>query len=276
MSSATPRAATSTSGAMGTDAVLELVQQVAEEVVLPRWRHLADAEIDQKSPGDYVTVADREAELRLTEEFARRAPGAVVVGEEASFADPTRMDAAATADWCLLVDPVDGTRNFVRGSADFAVMVAEVRSGVSTRSWIWQPVHQRAFVAERGAGATLNGVLMPRREGAPQRPPVGTSSQRRLQGFDGGGALAAVHHGSWCAGIDYPRVAMGEVDYLVYKNVKPWDHVPGQLLLAETGGTSRTWEGEQYTPGHRGPGLIAAGSAAIWDTLWSVWSDACI
>lgn len=265
---------TSTGTAMGTDAVLDLIQQVAADVVLPRWRHLADAEIDEKHPGDYVTVADREAERLLTDEFARRAPGAVVVGEEATFADASRLDAVATAEWCLLVDPVDGTRNFVRGSDDFAVMVAEVRHGTPTRSWIWQPVHERAFVAERGAGATLNGVPMPRHDGPLVRPPVGTSSQRRLQGFTGGGALAPVRHGSWCAGIDYPRVATGEVDFLVYKNVKPWDHVPGELLLAETGGTSRTWEGLAYTPDHRGPGLVAAGSAAIWDAVWQVWGDA--
>lgn len=259
---------------MRTDEVLELMRQVADEVILPRWRHLADAEIDQKNPGDFVTIADREAEIALTAEFGRRAPGAVVVGEEATFADPSRLDAVATAEWCLLVDPVDGTRNFVHGREDFAVMVAEVRAGEPTRSWILQPILGHAYVAEAGGGATRDGVLLPRREGELGRKPVGVSSLRRLHGFDDGGAIAPVAMGAWCAGVDYPRVAIGEQDFIVYKNVKPWDHVPGALLLRETGGVSRTPAGDHYAPDWAGPGLIAAGSEAIWRALGGVWPRA--
>ena len=63
------------------------------------------------------------------------------------------MDRFLAADHAFTVDPVDGTKNFVNGSKDHAVMVAEVRGGEVVRGWIWQPQHETAYVAERGAGA---------------------------------------------------------------------------------------------------------------------------
>ena len=158
---------------------------------------------------------------------------------------------------------MDGTRNFVRGNADFAVMIAEVRSGTAVRSWILQPALGHAYVAEAGAGATRDGEPMARREGSPARP-QGVASQRRLIGFDADAALAPIIFGAFAAGIDYPRVATAAVDFVVYKNLHPWDHVPGSLLLRETGGVTRLRDGRDYRPGDAGPGVIGAGTDAIW------------
>ena len=81
------------------------------------------------------------------------------------------------ADHAFTVDPVDGTKNFVKGSPDHAVMVAEVRGGESVRAWIWQPQHERAYVAERGAGAWRNGERLSRAR-AGRRP--GRVARRHL------------------------------------------------------------------------------------------------
>lgn len=264
---ATPRL-----GAMSTtDDVLELVQQVASDLVTPRFRALAAGEVDQKNPGDFVTVADREAEVALTAALGRMFPGAVVVGEEACFADPSREFTLGGIDHAFTVDPVDGTRNFVNGSPDHAVMVAEVVRGEQARAWIWQPEHGRAFVAERGAGVELNGArLQPvPRDGLPR----GATSRARRHGFDGGGALAAVTRTAWCCGIDYPRLLLGDVDYLVYQAVHPWDHLPGSLMVTELGGAVRQFDGTDYRPGFTGSGLLAAATPAVWDTVRDAWGD---
>jgi len=245
------------------EAVLDLMRAVAEEQILPRHRRLAEGDVDQKAPGDFVTIADREAERVLTRELTAMAPGCLVIGEEACFSDPALEGAAGSAEHAFLVDPVDGTRNFVRGSADFAVMIAEVRSGVAVRSWILQPALGHAYVAEAGAGATRDGEVLPRREGGPVRP-QGVASQRRLIGFDADATLSPIVFGAFAAGIDYPRVATGAVDFVVYKNLHPWDHVPGSLLLRETGGVTRLRDGHDYGPGDTGPGVIGAGTDAIW------------
>ena len=137
---------------MDTAAVTAAIREVADTEILPKFRALADDEIIEKRPGDVVTVADRLAEQALTRIFRAANPDCLVVGEEGIYADPTPLKALPTADLAWVIDPIDGTRNFASGSPDFAVMVAEVRSGVTTRGWIWQPQFGRGYVVERGAG----------------------------------------------------------------------------------------------------------------------------
>ncbi|WP_148615959.1 inositol monophosphatase family protein [Nocardioides rubriscoriae] len=200
---------------METEDVLALLQEVAAEVVDPRFRSLRRGEVTSKRrPGDLVTVADREAEVLITAALRGSHPDAVVLGEEAVAADPSLLRGWAHAPHVFTVDPVDGTRNFVQGSPDHAVMVAELRDGVVVRSWIWQPQHRTAYVAERGAGAWRDGVrLDTTRTAHPSRSRTGS-----------------------CCGVDYPRLATGEAGWGVWFKTKPWDHAPGSLLLTEAGG----------------------------------------
>ena len=137
---------------LSTDAVLDLLREVAAEVITPRFRSLADGEVMEKNPGDLVTVADHEAEVLITDRLMAAYPDAVVLGEEAYAADHTLMERYLAAEHAFTVDPVDGTKNFVHGSPDHAVMVAETLGGETVRGWIWQPEHDVAVVAERGAG----------------------------------------------------------------------------------------------------------------------------
>ena len=127
---------------LDTDAVLDLVKEVAEKVVTPRFRVPRAGEVDEKGPGDLVTVADRESERLLTRFLRDAYPDAVVLGEEAYAARPELLEEFQAAEHAFTVDPVDGTKNFVKGSPDHAVMVAEVRDGESVRAWIWQPQHE--------------------------------------------------------------------------------------------------------------------------------------
>lgn len=250
---------------METDDVLTLLQEVAAEVVNPRFRALTDQDIAEKNPGDLVTVADREAEARITEALTGAYPDALILGEEATATDATLLDRFRSAAHAFTIDPVDGTKNFVHGSADHAVMVAEVRSGLTVRSWIWQPQHQRAYVAERGAGAWCNGRRL-------IRPPVGED----LRGITARwswigramGALRALELTWVCCGVDYPKLVEGEADYALYRHGKPWDHAPGSLLLAEAGGFLGTFDDESYRPqGDPSAGLVAAADRATYDLV---------
>ncbi|WP_281964209.1 inositol monophosphatase family protein [Serinicoccus marinus] len=257
--------------ALTTDAVLTLLQEVADEAITPRFRALADDEIGSKShPGDLVTVADREAEVLITRELRAAYPDAVVLGEEAFADDPAIMDAFRGAEHAFTVDPVDGTRNFVHGSPDHAVMVAETRAGTTVRAWIWQPQHRLAYVAERGAGATRNGErLPPLRPGTdPARWRVHTSARRQVGESLGGTAPMAL---TWVScGIDYPKLAEGACDALVYHGTRPWDHVPGALLVHEVGGLVATDEGEAYAPRSDPGGILATAGQAVLDRLRQV------
>jgi len=248
-----------------TDDVMTLLEDVAEEVINPRFRTLSSEQISEKNPGDLVTVADREAEVRITEVLRREYPDALVLGEEAFAGDAGLMDRFRAADHAFTVDPVDGTKNFVNGKADHAVMVAELLGGDVVRSWIWQPQHRLAYVAERGAGAWRNGERL-------TRPPLGEELRgvTARRGWIGRalGALQALDLTWVCCGVDYPKVTEGAADYALYRRAKPWDHAPGMLLLTEAGGFVGTFDGRPYRPQQEPPkGLITAADEATYDVV---------
>lgn len=250
---------------MRTDEVLTLLQDVAAQVIEPRFRALGDDEVAHKGPGDLVTIADREAEELLTAALAAAYPDALVLGEEAASADPSLLDRFRAAEHAFTVDPVDGTRNFVHGSPDHAVMAAEVRHGEVVRSWIWQPQHRTAYVAERGAGAWRDGVRL-------TRPPLGAElrgvTSRRSWLGRALGTLRELEPTWICCGVDYPKVVEGEADYALYRGTKPWDHAPGALLLAEAGGFLGTFDGRPYDAQAELPsGLVAAADRATYDLV---------
>ena len=250
---------------METDDVLALLREVADEVITPRFRDLAAGEVTEKNPGDLVTVADHEAEVRITEALHRAYPEALVLGEEATAADPSLLKAFRSAEHAFTVDPVDGTRNFVHGSPDHAVMVAELRDGDVVRSWIWQPQHETAYVAERGAGAWRDGERL-------VRPPVGGElrgvTSRRSWIGRALGTLKALELTWVCCGVDYPKLVEGAADYAVFRKSLPWDHAPGSLLLTEAGGHVGSFGGVPYRPREEPPlGLIAAADRATYELV---------
>ncbi len=249
--------------------MLELVQDVAARVITPRFRSLGEGEVDEKNPGDLVTVADREAEVELTAALSAAHPGAVVLGEEAYAEDPSVMARYTGAEHAFTVDPVDGTKNFVQGSPDHAVMVAELRRGRVVRSWIWQPQHEAAYVAELGAGAWRGAERLTRT--APGVAPAawrGATSRRRWLGRPVAGMPPLGL--TWvCCGVDYPHLVAGDTDVLLYADALPWDHAPGSLLLSEAGGRLGLADGSPYDPTrpHRfadGGALVSAADEVSW------------
>ncbi|WP_152186810.1 inositol monophosphatase family protein [Segeticoccus rhizosphaerae] len=257
---------------MDTDEVLDLMRSVAAEVITPRFRALAEGEVMEKNPGDLVTVADHESEVLITQALDAAYPQAVVLGEEASAVDPGLVQRFMAADHGFTVDPVDGTKNFVHGSPDHAVMVSEVKGGETVRGWIWQPEHGTAWVAENGAGVFRDGERITRPAVEEGTPPRGATSMWTRRGQALGDLPPLV--GSWvCCGIDYPRLIEGAVDYLVYSHSNFWDHLPGTLMAAEAGGAYGHPDGSRYDAHSRPGGLLVASDPATLRTVQAAWPD---
>ncbi|MCC5580114.1 inositol monophosphatase [Microtetraspora sp. AC03309] len=253
--------------------VTEILIDAAEIAILPRFRALADGEVAEKSPGEVVTVADREAE----ELISRRLRGVVdapVVGEEAAAGDPRLLMALREAPVAWLVDPLDGTSNFVAGRSEYAVMAALVRDGETVAAWIVRPAEGYVYVAERGSGAWRDGVRV-RREPAPTDPAAlrGAALTRFLdppakaQVEAAAPRFAALGPGTGCAGVDYPRLLDGEQDFVLFQRTLPWDHAPGVLLLTEAGGVACRPDGSAYRPADPRPGLLNATDMNCWNTV---------
>ncbi|MFD5112328.1 inositol monophosphatase family protein [Streptomyces sp. NPDC058220] len=234
-------------------AVEEAVRAAAAAEIMPRFRQLAAHEIVEKSgPHDLVTIADRRAEEHLTAALTALLPGSVVVGEEAVHADPAVYAALRGDAPVWIVDPVDGTRQFVRGEPGFCTLVALAQGGEVLASWTYAAALDLMAVAVRGRGATLNGV--PLRSGAPapgavlavamSHPDYTTDEQKRaLLGLRTEG-IDARACGS--AGLEYLAVARGALDAVAFNWELAWDHAAGLLLVTEAGGVQTTLSGEPY------------------------------
>ncbi|MFE9256985.1 inositol monophosphatase family protein [Streptomyces sp. NPDC006879] len=237
----------------GLDQVEEAVRKAAAVEIMPRFRQLAAHEVDQKSgPHDLVTVADRRAEEHLTAALTALLPGSVVVGEEAVHADPSVYGALRADAPVWVVDPVDGTRQFVHGDPAFCTLVALAHRGELVASWTFAPALEEMATAVRGRGARLNGELI--RSGAPgpgaplevatSHPDFIDSDQvRALAGLQVAGVSPRP---CGAAGLEYLRVARGTLDALAFSWQSAWDHAAGLLLVAEAGGAQATLTGQAF------------------------------
>jgi len=258
------------------DRISAIVAETAEAEVRPRFRALAKGDVREKSAGDLVTVADEAAEAALARRLRDELPGSVVLGEEAAANEPAVLDYLAGDDPVWVIDPVDGTGNFARGVATFAVMLALVRRGETNAAWIHEPVAGRMTVASRGAGAWLDGERLwrpaPPRHAANMQGTLhasahGTPSLRRR--LDKRRHLVDAVTSLRCAGAEYVRMARGTQHFSIFTKLAPWDHAPGTLILAEAGGATRLSDGRAYTPQVRdAEALLLAPDEASWDTLY--------
>ncbi|MFC4173720.1 inositol monophosphatase family protein [Microvirga sp. GCM10011540] len=253
-----------------TDEVATIMRQAAAEAILPRYQTLLAGDVEEKTPGEVVTVADREAEQIISPRLAALLPGSRVVGEEAVATDPSLMN--GLDEGCVwLVDPLDGTANFVAGSSSFSVMVALLRDGQTVASWLLDPASGKLSVASRGDGAFIDGVqvrastaLLSTRECRGSVLTRFLPDELKEQVRVGSANFAEVLPGAKCAGADYPSIVKGTQNFLMFWRLLPWDHAPGALLVTEAGGHVARLDGSEYRPSDQRPGLLVGQSREVW------------
>ncbi len=264
------------------EAIAEILAEVGQEIVLPRFRSLEDHEVQTKESGELVTVADEAAEAEIGRRLLALRPESLLVGEEAVAKRPAVMDSLAGEAPVWVIDPIDGTGNFAAGRPVFAVMVALVRGGETLAAWIHDPVGRRTAVAERGSGAFMEGARLAVASGGPLDRLHGTlhagtfASRDMKRQIEGRRSRLRVGRSLRCAGHEYIRLASGDPDYhfSLFTKLMPWDHAPGVLIHREAGGVGRTLDGLDYGPARRGGhGLLLAPDLESWhalhDTLFS-------
>ncbi|WP_448663827.1 inositol monophosphatase family protein [Sphingomonas sp. CJ20] len=250
--------------------VSDLLQEVAFLKVMPRFRSLARNDVEEKSSGDIVTIADREAEEMIATALIRLMPTSRVVGEEAAFQNPALLnDLDDGTLW--LIDPIDGTANFAAGRSPFALMLALVSEGETLAGWIFDPVSGSLATAERGSGAWLAGTRITTQHGSPAasglRGAVFTNFMSSAMAQTVNARLSAIGEalpGYMCCGAEYPSIAQGEEDFALFGNTQPWDHAPGALFLTEAGGRVARLDGSPYRPNSGHGELLAARCETVW------------
>lgn len=197
-------------------------------------------QVSTKGPGDFVSAADRKAESTLFEELSRARPGYGFLMEERGAIAGTDL----THRW--IVDPLDGTTNFLHSVPIFAISIALEREGQIVAGLVYDPISDDMFVAEKGQGAYLNN----RRLRVAQRtdlstaligcgiPHLGRAAQHSLFRAE----LAAVMARALnirrlgAAALDLAYVAAGRLDGFWEHGLNQWDLAAGVILVREAGG----------------------------------------
>src|SRR5689334_20624666 len=252
-----------------------IIAQVAQAEIMPRFQALATHQVKQKSSSfDLVTEADEAAELAISSELRSAFPGCCLVGEEAAAKDETVLGQIADADLAFIIDPIDGTRNFVAGLPLFAVMIAATIRGEVVFGAIHDPVCKDTAFALRGEGAWIEGqsrlkVDLRVADAVPVArmdamiatsflpEPLRTSVNANLSRLGMNASLR-------CAAHEYRVAASGHCHLLFYNKLMPWDHAAGWLLHREAGGYSAHFDGSPYRPTNLSGGLICAPDEASW------------
>lgn len=259
-------------------AIAALLRAVGRAEVMPRFRHLPAGGVRTKAgPLDLVTDADEAAEAVIAAGLRQRFPGARVIGEEATAADPSLLDGLADAALAFAVDPIDGTANYAAGLPLFGMMVGVVARGEVVGSVIHDPVLGDWALALRGEGAWVedsDGTRTKLAVAAPVRP-------ERMSGHAGWRFAPSPLRATivrnmprlgacWdyrCAAHEYRLAASGGCDFLLFHRLMPWDHAAGWLLHREAGGYAARFDGSPYAPAHTGGGLICAADRASWEMV---------
>ena len=196
-------------------------------------------QVSLKGPANFVTKADKRSEEMLYDDLSKARPGYGLIGEEGG----AREGADKSHTW--IVDPLDGTTNFLHGIPHFAISIGLQREGTMIAGLIYNPANDDLYIAERGKGAFLNDQRL-RVAGRRQLnecviacglPHIGrgdhalsreemTAIQDKVAGLRRFGA----------ASLDMAFVAAGRLDGYWERNLQPWDMAVGQIIVREAGG----------------------------------------
>jgi myo-inositol-1(or 4)-monophosphatase len=225
-------------------------------------RNLDIVAVKEKAANDYVSDVDREAEQAIIRTLLEAYPDHSILAEESG--------AAGKSEYQWIIDPLDGTTNFLHGFPQYAVSIALSHRGVVTQAVIYDPAHNDLFTATRGRGAYLNDqrVRVSKRIQL-KASLIGTGFPfKQFEHIDAYFAMlrdmmkhtASVRRAG-AAALDLAYVAAGRLDGFWELGLSPWDMAAGALMITESGGLVGDLEGNDS---YMTSGNIVAGTPKVF------------
>jgi len=237
--------------------------RTAGNVIARSFEQTDKVEIESKGTNDFVTSVDLAAEQAIIDTIRKSYPNHCIVGEE------TGENKGEDNDYQWIIDPLDGTTNFVKGIPHFAVSIALKVKGKLDQAVIYDPIRGELFTASRGKGAQLNGFRIRVKQGKELHGAVLATGfpfkhkQHTDAYFNIFKALFSKTSDMRRAGsaaLDLAYVAAGRVDGFFEIGLKPWDTAAGELLVIEAGGLVTDFNGGHN---HTKSGNIVASSPRL-------------
>src|SRR5450830_471258 len=205
--------------------------------------------VTEKHFNDFVTEVDQAAEAAIIEVLKTAYPDHAILAEE-SGASANLHD---ESEYVWIIDPLDGTTNFIHGFPQYCVSIALQHRGIITQAVVYDPTRNEMFTASKGAGAYLNEkrIRVSKRDkiadgligtGFPFRDMDGLNEYMKMFKIMTESCAGLRRPGA--AALDLAYVAAGRLDGFFEKGLKPWDITAGSLLVTEAGGIVGTFKGE--------------------------------
>jgi myo-inositol-1(or 4)-monophosphatase len=228
--------------------VLEKVCNKASKIIIRDFGEIEKLQVSKKGPGDFVTKTDKKVEQIIIEELEKARPGFNILAEEGGIVENK-------SEYTWIIDPIDGTTNFMHGIPHFAISIGLEKSGELIVGIIFDPIKNEMFYAEKGRGAYLNNSR------------IRVSSRNTIAdsvALTGGPAFSETHKQNFyeeyvtmsnhfhqvrklgSAALDLAYVAAGRAEVFWHKNLKYWDIAAGIIIVKEAGGTISDFKGKTF------------------------------
>ncbi len=238
----------------------------AGEVIVRGMNRVYRLDIRAKGQNDFVTEIDTQAEREIIEIVRKSYPDHAFLAEESG-------QSGGEAEFVWIIDPLDGTTNFMHGFPQFAVSIGVQRRGRMEHGVVYDPLRQELFTTSRGEGAQVDGkrIRVSGHTGL-ERALIGTGFPYRanlhwLDNYMGMFKAVTMQTSGirrpGAAALDLAYVAAGRLDAFWELGLSPWDTAAGMLLITEAGGMVGTLTGGDYQ--HQGH--IVAGSPKVYAAL---------
>ncbi len=218
----------------------------ASHFIMTHFQQLSSSDVNEKQQNDYVTFVDKGSELRIVEMIRAHFPDHAILAEESG-------PSGNTGEYLWVIDPLDGTTNFIHGIPHFAISIALLEKGQPLAGYIYHPVLQEEYFAWRGMGAFF------------QNHPIRVrtiNSLNQALGATGFPFKNLDHLPAWIdmfrktfpltkglrrmgsAALDMAYVAAGHFDFFWEARLCPWDYLAGILIVQEAGGIATNFAGK--------------------------------
>ena len=249
--------------------IRSVLYEISKKIVLPNFKKLNSNQIKYKNNKDIVTSVDMEVENYLKKILCHLIKDSYFIGEETYSKHPEILNYYSKEQYCWTVDPIDGTLNFVKGKEEFAIMIALTFSSKILQSWIYKPITDQFMFSMIHQGTFLDKKkIIIRNKNKSISSSIGSISSKywdsnfdiiikklkdNFQKINSYGSI----------GCEYFDIALGIRDFVILSKLSPWDHLPGILIIRESGGKDNHFNKQPYKFNQKSKNLIVSNSRRL-------------
>ena len=263
------------------DYISELLVEVNKSIILKYYKNLSSKHIDTKSSDDdFVSIADKESEIYIVKNLLGFLNINQYIGEETSYSNKDDHKTFKTNGLYWVIDPIDGTKNYINGKNEFCSMISLVFNSIPIASFVYCPLKDLLVYAFKGFGTYSLKIKTKKIDQL-------RIQQNSFTNIVGSGGTKGIHEplrqkvlqnlrkytnrlfiGS--AGIEAIMLASNETQFVFHGRVTPWDHSPVDLIIKESGGCVYMLNDKtEFNIFSEGP-ILAASNDQIWKNIRSL------